>query len=118
MSGIVLVSLSETRCAPCTTPSGCLRGVNTVQDLEEHFKNYMTSPFKALKDLDWTFAYGPEVGATSRFGHLIDHIALSTPVEVLKAEVQHLTNQLFSSAKPDTDLVLTDHNAIRVTFAV
>jgi len=94
------------------------KGVNTVQDLEEHFKNYMTSPFKALKDLDWTFAYGPEVGATSRFGHLIDHIALSTPVEVLKAEVQHLTNQLFSSAKPDTDLVLTDHNAIRVTFAV
>jgi len=92
------------------------QGLASQAELEDRFKTYMTSPFMALKDLGWTLAYGSEVGPTSAFGHLIDHMALSRGVQVLRAEVQHLTNQKFSTGPPDTDLVLTDHNAVKVAL--
>lgn len=91
-------------------------GIKTEQDLEDHFKAYMISPFRALRDKGWTFAYGDEVGVTSSFGHLIDHMALSRPVPVESVEVIPLTNQKFNRSAADTDLVITDHNAVKLTL--
>mmetsp|Transcript_80024 Transcript_80024/g.141210 ORF Transcript_80024/g.141210 Transcript_80024/m.141210 type:complete len:365 (+) Transcript_80024:55-1149(+) len=85
--------------------------------LEELFKDYMVSPFMAILGHEWSFAYGKEVGITSGFGHLIDHMAMSGPLQVLEAEVIYLTNQKFSNQQ-DTDLVLTDHNSIKTRFSV
>lgn len=68
----------------------------------------------------WHFAYDQEtVGATSAFGHLIDHVATSAPLEQeRRPEVRFLTNQKFGGKPPDTDLVVTDHNAVQVAFLV
>jgi len=93
-------------------------GISLEEDLESVFKTYMVSPFSALRDSGWTFAYGNEVGVTSAFGHLIDHMALSRPVRVLSSEVVFLTNQKVKGEPSDTDLVITDHNAVKVTFAI
>lgn len=93
-------------------------GIMTEAELEERFKAYMTSPFRALRARGWMFAYGDEVGITSAFGHLIDHMALSRSVPVERVEVVHLTNQKFSKKDPDTDVVITDHNAVKVTLSV
>merc|ERR1712039_491479 len=87
--------------------------------LEDHFKAYMVSPFAAIKDSGWTFAYDQDmVGVTSGFGHLIDHMALSRPLELLSANVIYLTNQKFGNKPPDTDIPLTDHNSVKAVFAV
>lgn len=93
-------------------------GMESEADLEENFKAYMTSPFMELDRLGWTFAYGKEVGITSGFGHLIDHMAASRPLQVASAEVIYLTNQKVGQTKPDTDLPLTDHNAVKAVFLI
>mmetsp|Transcript_93812 Transcript_93812/g.236407 ORF Transcript_93812/g.236407 Transcript_93812/m.236407 type:complete len:180 (-) Transcript_93812:209-748(-) len=93
-------------------------GISTQEDLESSFKTYMVSPFKALKEFGWTLAYGEEVGVTSAFGHLIDHMALSRPVPVESAEVIYLTNQKVKGKSADTDVVVTDHNAVKVSFQI
>eukprot|EP00746_Dinoflagellata_sp_MGD_P030329 gnl/MRDRNA2_/MRDRNA2_17191_c0_seq1.p1 gnl/MRDRNA2_/MRDRNA2_17191_c0~~gnl/MRDRNA2_/MRDRNA2_17191_c0_seq1.p1 ORF type:complete len:366 (+),score=43.03 gnl/MRDRNA2_/MRDRNA2_17191_c0_seq1:113-1099(+) len=88
------------------------------QQLNDHFKRYMTSPFEAVHNFGWKFAYNEEqVGATSGFGHLIDHMAMSRAVKVISAEVIYLTNQMFTKTK-DTDIVLTDHNAVKTVFGI
>jgi hypothetical protein len=86
-------------------------------DLEEQFKKYMLSPFEAIKKHGWSLAYGPELGITSGFGHLIDHMALNRKVDC-SAKVQFLTNQKFGKGPPDTNLVLTDHNSVKSTFTI
>lgn len=73
----------------------------------------MISPFVALRDLGWTFAYDKKIGVTSAFGHVIDHVATNKPLEVESAEIRYLTNQKFGNKPPDTDLVITDHNAVQ-----
>jgi len=88
-------------------------------NLEESFKAYMVSPFEAIKKQGWKFAYNQEqVGVTSGFGHLIDHMALSRPLEVVSADVIFLTNQKFGNKPPDTDCPLTDHNSVKAVFAI
>jgi len=85
----------------------------------ELFKTYMISPFTAIAKKGWSFAYTQEqVGVTSGFGHLIDHMAMSHPIKVVSAKVIHLTNQKFGSKAPDTDLPLTDHNSVKAIFDV
>merc|ERR1719262_1345311 len=74
--------------------------------LEEQFEKYMLSPFAAIQAHDWLLAYGPEVGITSGFGHLIDHMAMSGPLKVASSKVLYLTNQKFGNKPPDTDLQL------------
>jgi len=93
-------------------------GLTSPEAIEDAFKVYMVSPFKAIEAQDWTFAYGEEVGISSGFGHLIDHMALSRKVPVKKAEIIFLTNQKTKDAAEDTDLVITDHNAVKVSFAI
>jgi len=94
-------------------------GLSSPEEIEGLFKKYMVSPFKALRDRGWTFAYDQSVGITSAFGHLIDHMATSVPLQQEgKPEVRYLTNQKFSKEPPDTELVVTDHNAVVVTFLI
>mmetsp|Transcript_8297 Transcript_8297/g.18539 ORF Transcript_8297/g.18539 Transcript_8297/m.18539 type:complete len:392 (+) Transcript_8297:62-1237(+) len=91
----------------------------SAPELEERFKQYMISPFKCIRDTHgWQFAYTQaQVGVTSGFAHLIDHMAMSRPLKVVSAEVMFLTNQKFSDVK-DTNLPLTDHNSVKVVFLV
>lgn len=93
-------------------------GIN-VDDLEDWFKTYMISPFTAITEKHgWQFAYTQEeVGVTSGFGHLIDHMATSRSVPVKSTEMVYLTNQKFSSVK-DTEIPLTDHNSVKATFLI
>jgi len=93
-------------------------GLESTEALEERFKDYMISPFVALRDLGWTFAYDKKIGVTSAFGHVIDHVATNKPLEVESAEIRYLTNQKFGNKPPDTDLVITDHNAVQVSFLI
>lgn len=88
-------------------------------DLEEHFKAYMISPFKAIRDShNWVFAYDDkQVGASSAFGHLVDHMATNREVEVKSPEVFFLTNQKFSKHQ-DTQLPITDHNSVKAIFVI
>lgn len=88
--------------------------------LEEEFKAYMISPFEAIRDKHgWIFAYTQDqVGVTSGFGHLIDHMAMSRPLKVVSAKVIYLTNQKFGNQPKDTDLPLSDHNSVKVVFMV
>mmetsp|Transcript_9169 Transcript_9169/g.23096 ORF Transcript_9169/g.23096 Transcript_9169/m.23096 type:complete len:457 (+) Transcript_9169:146-1516(+) len=63
------------------------QAANIPEDgIESIFAEYMVSPFKAIKELNWTFAYGDEIGVTSAFGHLIDHMAMSKKVPVKSVE--------------------------------
>jgi endonuclease/exonuclease/phosphatase family metal-dependent hydrolase len=97
------------------------QSVDGVDDagLEEKFKNYMVSPFAAIQKHGWTFAYTQEqVGVTSGFGHLIDHMAVSRPLPVKSTRVIFLTNQKFGKKEKDTDLVLTDHNSVQTCFII
>jgi len=91
-------------------------GLDDENDLMARFKEYMMSPFEALREAGWTFAYGKEVGFSSSFGHLIDHMATNKPVPVDAVDLVFLTNQKGGGRSDDTDLVITDHNAIRTTF--
>lgn len=80
--------------------------------LERAFGEYMVSPFAAIEERGWNLCYTEqEVGATSAFGHLVDHMATNSPVEVLSTRLVYLTNQKFKETR-DTDLALSDHNAI------
>jgi len=87
--------------------------------LEDNFRKYMISPFTAINEKHgWTNAYTQaQVGVTSGFGHLIDHMCLSRPIEC-EAEVKFLTNQKFSKGPEDTALVLTDHNSVIASFFI
>merc|ERR1712070_567727 len=76
----------------------------------------MLSPFTAIQQQGWSLAYGPEVGVTSGFGHLIDHMATNRPMRVASAQVSYLTNQKFGNKPQDTDLPLTDHNSVKTVF--
>jgi endonuclease/exonuclease/phosphatase family metal-dependent hydrolase len=87
--------------------------------LSEHFKRYMISPFTAMRKHGWTLAYNQEqIGATSSFGHLIDHMVMSRPLEVVSAKVMFLTNQKIGNKPKDTELPLTDHNAVQTIFGI
>ena len=86
--------------------------------LEECFKAYMISPFAAFRKHGWCFAYGSEVGVTSGFGHLVDHMAMSRPLQVSSAKVSYLTNQKIGNKPPDTDLPLSDHNSVKTVFLI
>jgi len=89
------------------------------EELENAFQEYMTSPFKSIASHKWMMAYDQAaVGVTSSFGHLIDHMALSRPLKKVCAEVLHLTNQKFGNQPSDTDLPLTDHNAVKAVFSI
>jgi len=93
--------------------------VKNEDELEDLFKAYMISPFTAISAQGWTFAYDrQQVGYTSGFGHCIDHMAMNRPLQVNKTEVSYLTNQKFGNLKPDCDLPLTDHNAVKSVFLI
>lgn len=94
-------------------------GVKSEEDLEALFKTYMISPFTAISEHGWSFAYDrQQVGYTSGFGHCIDHMAMNRPLQVTSTEVSYLTNQRFGGGKPDTHLPLTDHNAVQTVFLI
>lgn len=89
-----------------------------LDKLEEHFEAYMLSPFNAIRKHNWSFAYDDTVGVTSSFGHLIDHMAMNVPLEVVgKPQIVIMTNQKFTKRK-DTDLELTDHNSVKTVFRI
>jgi endonuclease/exonuclease/phosphatase family metal-dependent hydrolase len=114
MAGYFKASIAGSQGVQADADAGNVQG----SDLEEHFKSYMISPFTSIKRHGWSFAYGEEVGITSGFGHLIDHMAMSRPLKVLSSKVIYLTNQKFGNKKPDTDLPLTDHNSVKTVFLV
>jgi len=91
-------------------------GLCTPDALEAKFKEYMISPFTALRGKGWTFAYGQEIGITSSFGHLVDHMAMSRPIVVEYCDIKYLTNQKVGNKPKDTEFPLTDHNAVKVAF--
>mmetsp|Transcript_96464 Transcript_96464/g.170885 ORF Transcript_96464/g.170885 Transcript_96464/m.170885 type:complete len:408 (-) Transcript_96464:160-1383(-) len=94
-------------------------GLQDEQEIEELFKTYMVSPFTAIEEHGWTLAYDQtQVGPTSGFGHLVDHMATSRPLEVVSAEPVHFTNQKFGNKPKDTTLPLTDHNAVKTVFLI
>jgi endonuclease/exonuclease/phosphatase family metal-dependent hydrolase len=104
--------------SPGVQADAATAGLDDAQ-LNKHFEDYMIAPFTAVKKHGWTFAYDQEqVGATSGFGHLIDHMAMSKPLKVLSAEVKYLTNQKLGNKPKDTELPLTDHNAVKTVFAI
>lgn len=93
--------------------------IGVEEELEKQFKEYMISPFEAINKHGWTFAYDRQhVGYTSGFGHTIDHMSMSRPLQVLSADVVYLTNQKFGNKEKDTDLPLTDHNSVKTTFGI
>jgi endonuclease/exonuclease/phosphatase family metal-dependent hydrolase len=89
-----------------------------LDSLEDHFKHYMISPFTAIRRRGWFHAYGAEVGITSGFGHLIDHMVTSRSIDCASAKVIYLTNQKFGDRPKDTELPLTDHNSVKVEFKI
>jgi endonuclease/exonuclease/phosphatase family metal-dependent hydrolase len=94
-------------------------GLKHDHEVEALFKDYMVSPFSAIKERGWNVAYSQsQVGPTSGFGHLIDHMATSHPLRVVSAEAVYFTNQKFGNKPKDTELPLTDHNAVRAIFAI
>lgn len=93
--------------------------LDSGEELEAHFKDYMISPFTAISAHGWTFAYDrQQVGYTSGFGHCIDHMAMSRPLHVHSTEVIHLTNQKFGNKPKDAEVVLTDHNSVKCAFRI
>ena len=92
--------------------------VETEEALEDKFKDYMVSPFEALKDYGWSLVYGEEVGATSVFGHLIDYMAVSRPLLIDWARVMILTNQKFKGEPAGKTNPITDHNAVIVRLQI
>mmetsp|Transcript_7095 Transcript_7095/g.20109 ORF Transcript_7095/g.20109 Transcript_7095/m.20109 type:complete len:115 (-) Transcript_7095:13-357(-) len=92
-------------------------GFDPARGLEKAFQTYMVSPFKAIESNGWSFAYGREIGITSSFGHLVDHMATSRGLVVESAEVKYLTNQKLGNEE-HTDLAITDHNAVVVSFLI
>lgn len=85
-------------------------------ELEKLFKEYLIAPFTALSASGWHLAYTEEqVGATSAFGHLIDHMATSREIPSV-AQRLIATNQKFPPSN-DTEVPITDHNAVKTTFA-
>lgn len=93
-------------------------GINGEQQLEQCFQEYMISPFNAIKGRGWTFAYAEaDIGTTSAFGHMVDHMAVSHPGLRIQTEKFYTTNQRFSD-KTDTGIPITDHNAVKATFYV
>jgi endonuclease/exonuclease/phosphatase family metal-dependent hydrolase len=88
-----------------------------ISNLEEHFKDYMVSPFTAISKHGWICAYGEELGVTSGFGHLIDHMVTNRRLPS-EAQVIYLTNQKFGNKPPDTTLPLTDHNSVKTSFRI
>merc|ERR1712113_987708 len=93
--------------------------VESEEELEAQFKDYMISPFSSISAHSWTFAYDrQQVGYTSGFGHCIDHMAMSRPLQVHSTEVIHLTNQKFGNKPKDAPIVLTDHNSVKCVFKI
>lgn len=104
--------------SPGVQADAAAEGLDSKQ-LSERFKKYMISPFAAIQKHGWTLAYNQEqVGVTSGFGHLIDHMVMSRPLNVISAKVIFLTNQKIGNKTRDTDLPLTDHNAVKTTFGI
>jgi len=114
MSGYFKASIAGSQGVQADAAAGNV----TEEDLENHFKQYMISPFTAINKHGWSFAYGSEVGVSSGFGHLIDHMAMSRPLEVASSKLIYLTNQKFGNKPPDTDLPLTDHNSVKTVFLI
>jgi len=114
MSGYFKASIAGSQGVQADAAAGNVVG----GELEEHFKSYMISPFTAMNKHGWSWAYGAEVGITSGFGHLIDHMAMSRPLKVSSSKVIYLTNQKFVKKPPDTDLPLTDHNSVKTVFLI
>mmetsp|Transcript_69654 Transcript_69654/g.182618 ORF Transcript_69654/g.182618 Transcript_69654/m.182618 type:complete len:421 (-) Transcript_69654:409-1671(-) len=85
---------------------------------EELFAQYMVSPFHAIEKRGWTLAYGEEIGITSAFGHVVDHMATSRPLEVVSTKLHLLTNQKVGQKPKDVDVPVTDHNAVTTVFSL
>mmetsp|Transcript_88755 Transcript_88755/g.248350 ORF Transcript_88755/g.248350 Transcript_88755/m.248350 type:complete len:616 (-) Transcript_88755:195-2042(-) len=95
------------------------KNVTDDDALEDLFKAYMVSPFWAISHNNWKFAYDrQQVGYTSGFGHCIDHMAYNRTLQVVSTTVEYLTNQKFSKDPADTELPLTDHNAVKSVFLI
>lgn len=114
MSGYFKASITGSPGVQADADAGDVKG----SALEECFKAYMISPFAAFKKHGWSFAYGSEVGVTSGFGHLVDHMAMSRPLQVFSAKVSYLTNQKVGNKPLDTDLPLSDHNSVKTVFLI
>jgi len=114
MSGYFKASIAGSQGVQHDAEAGNVQG----EDLEHHFKQYMISPFTSINKQNWSFAYGSEVGVTSGFGHLIDHMAMSRQLTVSSSKLIYLTNQKFGNKPPDTDLPLTDHNSVKTVFLI
>eukprot|EP00931_Biecheleriopsis_adriatica_P094029 TRINITY_DN67735_c0_g1_i1.p1 TRINITY_DN67735_c0_g1~~TRINITY_DN67735_c0_g1_i1.p1 ORF type:complete len:556 (-),score=95.02 TRINITY_DN67735_c0_g1_i1:14-1681(-) len=81
------------------------------------FKDYMAAPFATLGDHGWKLTYDEsEVGPTSTYGHLVDHMAVSDAGRI-KAQ---RSERLLTCKTPgeQVPLPITDHNAVKVTFDV
>lgn len=99
---------------------------------KKSFFEYMSAPFVVVRDHGWTFAYNEEqIGSTSTFGHLVDHMAVSdsTHISVLAKErvltcksppEQQAAPAMEQHGEPTqehpTVLGLSDHNGVKVTF--
>mmetsp|Transcript_22225 Transcript_22225/g.41381 ORF Transcript_22225/g.41381 Transcript_22225/m.41381 type:complete len:613 (+) Transcript_22225:55-1893(+) len=86
-----------------------------ANQLVDRFRDYMTAPFQVLSEMQWKAAYSEDIGATSGFGHVIDHMLTNREIENISAERVIATNQKFKKEK-DCEIVLTDHNAVKVRF--
>jgi len=84
--------------------------------VEARFAEYMTAPFGVFAESGWTFAYNEEtVGPTSVYGHLVDHMAVSS---CQRARTRHAERLLTCKGTegPAIGVPISDHNAVKCTF--
>ena len=85
------------------------------EEMVKRFKEYMISPFAAVREEGWKMAYDPlQVGPTSAYGQTVDHVATSR-VCTTRVEKFLMTNQRFAKSE-SAPIVLTDHNAIKIAI--
>jgi len=87
----------------------------------EKFRDYMMVPFTVLEKNGWNLAYDEaRVGASSKFGHLVDYMATSNSKALKLSAVERLL--ACKSAVPhgdgDAEVPITDHHGIKATFTL
>merc|ERR1712099_100496 len=80
----------------------------------------MTAPFTSIREHGWAFAYDQTtVGPTSAFGVLVDHMAVSDATRIRTKQVQRLVTCFCpDEGTENTEVPITDHNAVKTTFDV
>ena len=93
--------------------------VETEEALQDEFKRYIVSPFKALTDWHWRLPYQEEKdGTTSAFGHPVNYMAVSRKVVTDRPQRVILNNEKVKGKQTDTQKSTTHQAALITSFFV